>query len=352
MRNSWMVRAGQGSRNFETFRDENIVAVDWRAAGDLRKFTSRKKLAEHLRSVFPEYTEQMAIVAAGQLYRFVNEVKIGDRMVTYDGRARSYLCGTVTGEYVYDPAQEIEGLTNRRSVKLDREWSRDDLSQSAQYSLGATLALFQISAPISAELWGEPETSVDAAARSQLTADAPATAAKEASTGEAHVHTLPASLATVTFAEIEEQAAERIKDRIAQLNWDQMQQLVAGLLRAMGYVTQVTQAGADRGRDIVASPDGFGFLEPRIVVEVKHRQGRMGAPEIRKFLGGRKQHEKGLYVSIGGFTQEANYEAERASIPLTLMDSEQLIDALLRNYSKLDDATRQLLPLAQLYWPL
>lgn len=56
-----------------------------------------------------------------------------------------------------------------------------------------------------------------------------------------------------------------------------MQDLVAGLLRAMGYKTRVSPSGPDRGKDIVASPDGFGFESPRIVVEVKHRQGAIAA---------------------------------------------------------------------------
>ena len=89
------------------------------------------------------------------------------------------------------------------------------------------------------------------------------------------------------LAEIETQALERIKDRVNELGWDEMQQLVAGILRAMGYKTQISPAGSDRGKDIVASPDGFGFEHPRIVVEVKHRKERMDSRQIRSFLGGR-----------------------------------------------------------------
>jgi restriction system protein len=99
-----------------------------------------------------------------------------------------------------------------------------------------------------------------------------------------------------------------------------MQELVAGVLRAMGYKTRVSPAGPDRGRDIIASPDGFGFQPPRIVVEVKHRKGTMGAPEVRSFVGGLRQNDNGLYVSTGGFTREARYEADRTNQNLTLMD--------------------------------
>ena len=88
--------------------------------------------------------------------------------------------------------------------------------------------------------------------------------------------------------DIQEKSEQFIEDRIASLDWQQMQELVAGILRAMGYRTTVAADGSDRGVDIFASPDGLGLQEPRIFVEVKHRNGSMGADELRKFLGGRQ----------------------------------------------------------------
>lgn len=135
------------------------------------------------------------------------------------------------------------------------------------------------------------------------------------------------------------------------LDWEEMQELVAGLLRAMGYKTQVSPSGPDRGKDIVASPDGFGFEAPRIVVEVKHRKAAMGFQEVRGFLGGRHSDDKGLYVSTGGFTRDAYYEAERAKIPVQLMNIDNLVEALVEHYGKLDGEGKRLLPLKRLYWP-
>jgi len=57
----------------------------------------------------------------------------------------------------------------------------------------------------------------------------------------------------------EQRALESLQDRLSKLAWDEMQELVAGLLRSMEYKTRVSPAGPDRGRDIIASPDGFGF---------------------------------------------------------------------------------------------
>lgn len=150
-----------------------------------------------------------------------------------------------------------------------------------------------------------------------------------------------------------EAATEAIKDMIAALDWAQMQELVAGLLRSMDYKATVSPQGADRGKDILASPDGFGFQEPRIVVEVKHRvRERMSSQAIRSFLGGRHARDKGLFVSTGGFTTDALYEAERASIPLTLLDFDGLVAAILANYARFDEESRQLLPLRTVDWPI
>ncbi|MGE4530353.1 MAG: restriction endonuclease, partial [Acidithiobacillus sp.] len=153
------------------------------------------------------------------------------------------------------------------------------------------------------------------------------------------------------LVDIESQALERIKDRVNELDWDDMQQLVAGILRAMGYKTQVSPPGSDRGKDIVASPDGFGFEHPRIVVEVKHRKGQMGSQEIRSFLGGRHKDDRGLYVSTGGFTKDAQYEADRASIPLAMWTLDHVVRALIEHYDATDAETKRIVPLKRLYWP-
>jgi restriction system protein len=150
----------------------------------------------------------------------------------------------------------------------------------------------------------------------------------------------------------EQRAMEFLQDRLNKLSWDEMQELVAGLLRAMGYKTRVSPPGPDRGKDIVASPDGFGFESPRIVIEVKHRKGAMGAPDVRAFAGGLRHRDNGLYVSTGGFSREARYEADRANHPLTLIDSGDLGKAILDHYDRMDLETRTLLPLKKIYWPV
>lgn len=147
-------------------------------------------------------------------------------------------------------------------------------------------------------------------------------------------------------------AIERIKDLVSALRWDEMQQLVAGVLRSMGYKTLISPAGPDRGKDIIASPDGFGFENPRIIVEVKHRKVQMGSPDIRSFIGGRHKDDRGLYVSTGGFSKEARYEADRSTIPLTLWTLDDLVRTLIEYYDHVDIETKLLVPLKRAYLPV
>jgi restriction system protein len=145
---------------------------------------------------------------------------------------------------------------------------------------------------------------------------------------------------------------EFIKDRLLALSPEDMELMVASLLRAMGYKARVTAKGPDRGRDVLASPDGLGFQQPRIVAEVKHRpKEAMSADKIRSFVGGLRDGESGLYVSIGGFTREAEYEAVRAKQPVTLVKLDDLAELIVEHYDRFDADGRARLPLIRVYWP-
>lgn len=86
------------------------------------------------------------------------------------------------------------------------------------------------------------------------------------------------------FEEVKARADELIADLISRPAPYDFQDLVAGVLRAIGFRPASPPPGPDRGVDIVAHPDPFGFERPRIKVQVKHRQGTVGGPEVRAFL--------------------------------------------------------------------
>ena len=143
------------------------------------------------------------------------------------------------------------------------------------------------------------------------------------------------------------------KNKLLSLAPDDMEELVAAVLRALGYKARVTPKGPDRGRDVIASPDGLGFQSPRVIAEVKHRPKEpIGANTVRGFLGGLREGDRGLFVSTGGFTREANYEAERASFPVTLVDLDQLATLVVEHYENFDLDGRIWSRSSVVYWPV
>lgn len=329
----WMVRAERNGQLYEDFKEKEAVAVGWFEVGPLDELTTREAIFEKVAREWPDEGLQWQRVATSVLHRFRNEVDEGDRVVTYEPSRRVYLLGTIAGPYRWDPL-----ITNEhphlRPVRWDGEVSRDLLSVATKNSLGAILTLFLVPDHAAADL------------ERALASQEPAIEEALETPAEAEVEE------SALIEDVQSRATEFIKDKISRLDWREMQQLVAGVLRAMGYKTRVSPDGPDRGKDIIASPDGFGFETPRIIVEVKHRTAAMGSQEIRSFLGGRHQSDKGLYVSTGGFTKEARYEADRASIPIHLMNIDDLVEAVVENYDALDSETRQLLPLKRIYWPM
>jgi restriction system protein len=264
-------------------------------------------------------------------YKFRSVLSIGEIVITYDPDSREYLIGKISSDYYYKPG-EVTDYPHVRKVQWENKVSRDALTVSSRNSLGSTLTLFSVNE----DIWAD----IQSVLHGKTIVDPEVTEEEEKK----------------ELQQIKEdtkgKARELIKDKILRLDDREMEHLVAAILRAMGYKTRVTPVGPDRGVDVLASPDGLGLQEPRIKAEVKHRQKTpMGTQEVRSFLGGLRGGNRGLYISTGGFSKEAKYEADRAIVPCTLIDLEDLASLVIDNYENFDLEGCTLIPLVKVYWP-
>ncbi len=333
----WMMRAGRGGENVDDFLQKGAIGFGDPKLGKLSPTTTKEELIKLYAKMYPEEKEKSRASWAAQLFRFLGEIKVGDPVVTFDRDRRRYILGKVAGDYELWP-EVIAGKPHVRRVVWEKEILRDGLSVSTRNTLGAIQTIFKIGSEAAKELL----------ALAVPLGATPASLAQVGPVGDAAKNSEGlGEISAETFGK----ADEFIEDQIDALDWKQMQELVAGILRAMGYRTTVSEPGPDRGVDVFASPDGLGLEEPRIFVEVKHRTQSIGSKEIRAFVGGRKVGDKCLYISTGGFSKEAYYEAERAGVALTLVALPRLRQLVVDFYEKLDSETRALVPLRRLYWP-
>lgn len=154
------------------------------------------------------------------------------------------------------------------------------------------------------------------------------------------------------YEQANESARAEIESHINSMQPYDFQKLVAELLKAMGYhIAKVAQPGPDGGIDIEAYKDPLGTITPRIRVQVKHRESKATAKEVRELQGLlRKDGDIGLFVSSSGFTTEAERELRASSIHIETMDMDRLINLWQQHYDSLGESGKSLLPLVRVFF--
>lgn len=326
-----MIRAGRGGVYASDWLEHGVIGIGWDFDGADIAAMNREQIRAAYGLSHPGDSKGRVAAGVGQVYRFAHDMTTDSTVVMYDPESRLYHLGVITGPCV--AVCDMDGVTYTRDVKWGETAQRDVLSPSSKNSLGGIQTIFAVSDEVMADLTNAARD------KSVVASNDPAIDDNDATNDEE------------TLAATYDNGIELIKDRVNQLDWEDMERLVAGLLKAMGYCARVMPKGPDGGRDVVASPDALGLESPRIVAEVKHRKGAMGAPAVRAFIGGLRAGDRGLYVSTGGFTKEARYEADRANIPVRLLDLDAFVRHYVEIYDKTDDDTRSILPLTRIWWP-
>jgi restriction system protein len=323
---AWMVRAGDNNELAGIVEDKNAVAIGWADMGDLSKLETREETKACYQQVYQATSSSRINVNGGQLYRFAHAIVQGDYVLTYDQSSRELVIGVCNGPYTYKPDLLGERYPHIRPVRWIRRVSRDVFGSPARNSMGSSLTIFSLDqhlAEIEAAAAGQVADQIE-----EIEDDAPP-----------------------FYDEVKAKADELISDLISRIDPYDFQDLVAGLLQAMGFHAVSSPKGTDRGVDIVAHPDAFGFERPRIKVQVKHRRGPVGGPDLRQFIATLRESESGLYVSTGGFKGDAQLEAERSREPVALMDADGFVRLLLDHYENLDPEYKAKVPLRKLWMP-
>ena len=158
--------------------------------------------------------------------------------------------------------------------------------------------------------------------------------------------------ASITFEQAEDQAWQEIEQYLRKMNPYDFQDLVAALLRAMGYhVSWIAPPGKDGGIDIVAWSDPLGTGPPRIKVQVKRIGQNVNVDGLRSFMALLGDDDVGLFVTTAGFTKDAEELARtQEKRKVTLVNLDKLFDLWVEYYGRLDDLARRRLPLRPIHF--
>ncbi|CAN7258176.1 restriction endonuclease [Variovorax sp. LjRoot130] len=327
----WGIHAGKTGDADQLFLKQGVIALGWHDIGNLKALgPTREAFKDRYASVFPVAAKAKpghVPTSAGQLYRFVHEMRVGDFVVYPSKRSKQVHLGRITGEYVHDESGE-QLYPQRRSVEWLKEIPRTHFSQGALYEIGSALSLFVVK-NYADEFWAAIDSK------------------------------LPPPLVPVakdeSVAEISEDIEETTRDYVLKVLAQQTKghpfaHFVANLLQTLGYRTRISPEGPDGGIDIVAHQDELGFQPPIIKVQCKSTEGSVGDPLISQLYGKVAPAEFGLFVTLGYFTNQATQFA-RSKSNLRLVDGDALVDLVLEHYEALDSKYKALLPLRRVYIP-
>jgi len=137
----WGIHAGKTGDAESLFEKKSVVAIGWEMMGDLSRLKTREDFKKRYEEIYPDVKPGAIPVNAGQLFRFVHEIKIGDIVVFPLKRTAQIWLGRVTGEYTYDAS---ESYPNLHRVEWLKKLPRTTFSQGALYEIGSAMSFFQV----------------------------------------------------------------------------------------------------------------------------------------------------------------------------------------------------------------
>jgi restriction system protein len=322
----WGIHGGRTGDAETYFLKKNCIAIGWAQMGDLSQIQGdRDAFKKRVAGVYPDKKPGAIANNAGQLFRFVHEINVGDIVIYPSKSDRMVNLGKVTDSYRYDPHTE-PGYPNARSVKWLRKLPRTHFSQGALYEIGSALSLFQVknyAEEFRAAIDGKP-----------LPVSSPA---------------LDDTVAAVA-QDIEETTKDFVIKRLAQeVKGAPLEGVIVHLLECMGYHARLTRKN-EPSVDIIAHKDHLGIEPPIIKVQVKSGDGAVTDRDVSALSGKLAQGEYGLFVTLGTYTATArNFGQGKGN--LRLLDGEDLVQLIFDYYDKFDARHKGLLPLRRVFVP-
>ncbi len=327
----WAIRAGGDSEADPLFIEKGQIAVGFLDVDrDVSLLPAQRTAFKDAFSQSSEVKPSAVPIQAGQLFRFVHEMKIGDRVIYPRKIDRTLLWGEISTPYIYD-RDANPAFPHRRGARWLNALSRDVFSQGALYELGSVLTLFEVR-NFASEFIRRFERP-----------------------GGAGADKLSALNEDDTQASVARDIAETTKDFIskkikADLKGFPLEPFVADLFRAMGYNAHATRAVRDDGIDVIAHRDELGIEPPILKIQVKAQDGNIGPDLVKAFYAMIHERDVGIFIATGGYTAAAQVFA-RTKGNLKLVDGVELVSLIEKYYDGLDLNFRKQIPLRRMLVP-
>lgn len=306
MSSSYLIRIGAGSKYAQIARRGRYAAIGWEELGDLSGIGSLASIKNTLKAASYDYSDQQLAAQAGQLNRFVLEMKPGDLILAPFEKGK-YMAG-IAGDYFFE-ANPQDGCpySQRRKVDWQKQLlDKEDMTTSLSYALGGSLSVFSL------DKYGE-ELKALIAGKEFTPADQPQT------------------------------IRGRVLAGLFELDGKGFESFLGHLLEVIGFSAEVTKYAGDKGIDVIGTLDAEGVADINLRVQAKRLRSDIDGDRVAALRGRLEQGQLGCLITLSKFRKSAMEEAEGANrIPIKLVDGDDLAGIVLKNYDNIDEEYKKL----------
>lgn len=305
----FVVRADYGKYT-EAFQMNEYMGIGWFFDNPEGKvdLSDKEALKEYYRKFYPEDPNMRLNQNVGQIFRFLNEIKIGD-IVICPYNTNELLVGRVEGDFYFQNDSTSRYCWRKKVKWFDSTIDRHTLSVPLQNTLRSSLTVFLVSTTdeilqalgISNQVSGLTQPKIDTTLSNN----------------------------------------ELIRKRILDLDATEFELLVAYVLRTLGFdPKQETGKVGDGGIDFEGILDVKGVAAVNLQVQVKrYDKGVIGEKDIRNFRGALKKDYQGCFITLSTFNKKAIESAiDKEREPIRLIDGAQFIEIFIEQYEKVIEA--------------
>ena len=306
----FVLRADYG-RYTDVFRNNNYIGIGWfdeiNPIQEKWDLTDKDFLKEKYREKYKEDANMRVNQNVGRIYRFINDLKIGDIVIS-PYNTNELLIGKITGDLYFENDNSSPYPWRKKTEWIKDKVNRHSFSQPVQNTLRATLTCFEVKQK--EEVFENLGFEVD---KSKIR--------KEIKFDTKSVY-------------------ELIKNKFLQLDPTEFELLVSYLLRTLGFEpTQEIGKVGDGGIDFEGVLDVNGIASINLQVQVKrYEKSSIGELEIRSFRGALKEDFQGCFITLSKFQKKAIESSSKNGYKnIQLIDGMKFIELFIQQYDEIID---------------
>lgn len=298
-----VVRALNGELT-DTFKQNGFAAIGW-IEEPIENFNDWETIERQYRQDFPDGSPVKVGVNVGQIYRFLNEIKVGTIVIT-PYRDGTLLIGQATSEAYYQKDTICRFYCRVNVAWKNERYDRRLLSIPTQNTIRSSLTIFRVPAIHEiANLARIP---------------------------------LPDSILPTTSLSVQQNNyIEVIKAQLLSLDPTEFEIFVNCIMQSLGFEsTQEHGNVGDGGTDVEGILNVLGFASIKLQIQVKrYESNAISEREIRNFRGSLKNGYQGTFITLSSFSRKAVESASSPNFqPINLIDGKQLIEVFIEQFDK------------------